>query len=178
MPVVTLFMKIFLWLQIKFINPIINSHLENQWVKNWENIKGHNQIKYWLSMPDPYLTSKLLNMSREQLGKCIQFFTGHGWWKKHLKLTKLCNNKTCWLYKLPDSIESPFHLFSECVAMSATRQGLFNYPYPSQQLGNNKLCQVAEFALIDRVCNLINIDNNHFNVNSLEWALLWQIERG
>ena len=150
------------------INPTINSHLEDQWVRNWENIKGHNQTKYWLSMPDPYLASKLLNMSREQLGKCIQFFTGHGWWKKHLKLTKLCNNETCRLCKLPDSIESPIHLFSECVAMTTTRQGLFNDPYPSQLLGNNQLCQVAEFALIDRVCDLINIDNNHFNVNSSE----------
>ena len=98
MPVATLLIKIFhedVTPNKKVINPTINSHLENQWFKNWENIKGHNQTKYWLSMPDPYLTSKLLNMSREQLGKCIQFFTGHGWWKKHLKLTKLCNNETC-----------------------------------------------------------------------------------
>ena len=110
-------------------------------------------------MPDPYLTSKLLNMPREQLGKCIQFFTGHGWWKKHLKLTKLCNNEICHLCKLPDSIESPINIFSECTAMTATRQELFNDPYPTQLSGNNQLCQVAEFALVDRVCDLINIDN-------------------
>ena len=152
----------------KVINPTINSYLENQWFKNWENIKGHNQTKYWFSLPDPYLTSKLLNMSRENLGKYIKFFTGHGWWKKHLKLTKLSNNEMCRLCQLPDSIESHIHIFSECVAMTATRQGLFNDPFPSQQLGNNQLCQVAEFALIDRVCDLINIDNNHFNVNSSE----------
>ena len=79
----------------KVINPTINSYLENQWLKNLENIKGHSQTKFWFSMPDPYLTSKLLNMSREHLGKCIQFFTGHGWWKKHLKLTKLSNNVVC-----------------------------------------------------------------------------------
>ena len=107
-------------------------------------------------------------MPREQLGKCIRFFTGHGWWKKHLKLTKLCNNEICRLCKLPDSIESPINIFSECTAMTATRQELFNDPYPTQLLGNNQLCQVAEFALIDRVCDLINIDNNHFNVNSSE----------
>ena len=98
------------------INSTINSHLEDQWVKKWENIKGHTQ-----TMPDPYLASKLINMPREQLGKCIQFFTGHGWWKKHLKLRKLCNNKICRLCKLPDSIESHNHIFSECTAMTATR---------------------------------------------------------
>ena len=41
------------------INSTINSHLEDQWVKKWENIKGHTQTKYWLYMPDPYLTSKI-----------------------------------------------------------------------------------------------------------------------
>ena len=33
------------------------------------------------------------------------------------------------------SEESPIHIFSECVAMATTRQGLFNYPYPLQQVG-------------------------------------------
>ena len=119
-------------------------------------------------MPDPILASKLLNLSREQLGWCIQFFTSHGWWKKHLKLTKLCKDKICRLCKLSDSIESPIHLFSECTALTAIRQELFNDPYPSQLVISNQLCQVAEFALVDRVCDLINIDNNHFNVNSSE----------
>ena len=146
------------------INPTINSHLEDQWVSIWENIKGHTQTKYWLTMPDPYLASKLLNLSREQLGKCITFFTGHGWWKKHLKLTKLCNSEICCLCKLPDSI----NLFSECTVLTAIRQELLNDPYPSQLVISNKLCQVAEFVLVDRVCDLINIDNNHFNVNSSE----------
>ena len=73
------------------IIPTINSHLVDQWVKKWENTKGHAQTKYWLTMPNPILASKLLNMSREHLGWFIQFFTGHGWWKKHLKLSKLCN---------------------------------------------------------------------------------------
>ena len=40
----------------KVINPTINSYLENQWFKNWENIKGHSQTKFWFSMPDPYLS--------------------------------------------------------------------------------------------------------------------------
>ena len=72
----------------------------------------------------------------------------------------------CRLCKSPDSIESPIHLFSECTKLTAIRQELFNDQYPSQLVINNQLCQVAEFALIDRVCDLINVDNNHFNVNS------------
>ena len=56
------------------INPTINSYLENQWFKNWENIKGHSQTKFWFSMPDPYLTSNFFNMSREHLFKCKKKF--------------------------------------------------------------------------------------------------------
>ena len=117
-------------------------------------------------------------MSREHLGWCIQFFTSHGWWKKHLKLTNVCKDEICRLYKRPNSIESPINLFSECMELSAIRQDLFNDPYPSQLVIHNQLCQVAEFALIGRVCDLINIDNNRFNVSSSERALLWRFKRG
>ena len=150
------------------INLTIQSYLADQWANKWENIKGHAQTKFWCTGPDPILASKLLNMSREHLGWCIQFFTGHGWWKKHLKLTNLCKDDICRLCKRPDSIESPIHLFTECTELSAIRQDLFNDPYPSQLVIHNQLCQVTEFALVGRVCDLINIDNNHFNVSSSE----------
>ena len=92
-------------------------------------------------------------------------FTGHGWWKKHLKLTNLWKDDTCRLCKQPNSIESPIHLFTECTELSAIRQELFNDPYHTQLVIHNQLCQVTEFALIGWVCDLINIDNNHFNVS-------------
>ena len=60
------------------INLTIQSYLADQWAIKWENIKGHAQTKFWCTGPDPILASKLLNMSREHLGWCIQFFTGHG----------------------------------------------------------------------------------------------------
>ena len=86
--------------------------------------------------------------------------------KKHLKLANLCNDHICRLCKRYNSVESPIHLFSECTELTAIRQELFNTPYPTNQSISNQLCQVAEFALVGRVCDLINIDNNPFNVNS------------
>ena len=139
------------------INLTIQAYLADQWAIKWENIKGHAQTKFWCTGPDPILASKLLNMSREHLGWCIQFITGHGWRKKHLKLTNLCNDDICRLCKRPDSIESPIHLFTECTELSAIRQDLFNDPYPSQLVIHNQLCQVTEFALVGQVCDLINI---------------------
>ena len=163
------------------INQTIMSFLENKWSSKWENLKGHAQTKYWCTGPDPIFSAKLLNLPRQHLGWCVQFFTGHGWWRKHLKLANLCNVHTCRLCKKYDSIESPIHLFSECTELTAIRQEIFNTPYPTTHTTNNtnnttnnttthtnstQLCQVVEFALVGRVCDLIDIDNNPLNVNS------------
>ena len=43
----------------------IESHLNDLWYNDWSGLKGHGQTKYWLTRPDPFLASKLMNMSRE-----------------------------------------------------------------------------------------------------------------
>ena len=91
------------------INLTIQAYLADLWAIKWENIRGHAQTKFWCIGPDPMLVAKLLNMSREHLGWCIQFFTGHGWWKKHIKIANLCNDSICRLCKRPNSIESPIY---------------------------------------------------------------------
>ena len=156
----------------KVINLTIHNHLVNIWCTEWNGLKGHKQTKYWFTMPDPFLASQFLNLSRENVGKCIQFLTSHGWWNKHLKLSNLSNTSECRLCYVDD--ESPIHIFSECVAMVTTRQELFNSSYPSQELGRALFCQIVELALIDSVCELMDIDHNHSNVSLTEWALLLQ----
>ena len=68
----------------KTINLTIESFLNDLWFKSWDDIAGHTQTKYWLPRPDSFLATKLLTMSRKHLGFNIQFFSGHGWWRKHL----------------------------------------------------------------------------------------------
>ena len=63
------------------INLTIQTYLADLWAIKWDNIKGHVQICFWCTGPDPILAAKLLNMSREHLGWCIKFCNGHGWWK-------------------------------------------------------------------------------------------------
>ena len=152
----------------KSIIPTINTHLDDLWQNEWSNLKGHSQTKYWFTMPDPHLAAKLMNLSREYLGKCIQFFTGHGWWNKHLNIANLNNSIECRLCFETDSVESPIHIFEECIAMIPIRQGLFNDPFPTQLLGRLSLCQVTELALVDSVCDLTDINHNHSNVSSTE----------
>ena len=57
------------------INPSIDSVLTEQWSSEWSALKGHDQTKYWLPKPDSFLALKLMQMSREYLGKNIQFFS-------------------------------------------------------------------------------------------------------
>ena len=63
----------------KTIIPTIDTHLNKLWCSEWSGLKGHSQTKYWFTMPDPFLAAKLMNMSRENLGKCIKKNSGHGW---------------------------------------------------------------------------------------------------
>ena len=77
----------------KTINPTIESFLNDQWFKSWDDIAGHAQTKYWLPRPDPILATKLLTMSRKHLGFNIQFFSSHGWWRKHLITAKLSKSE-------------------------------------------------------------------------------------
>ena len=145
----------------KTIIPTIEAHLKNIWCSEWSGLKCHSQTKYWLTMPDPYLAAKLMNMSRDNLGKCIKKNSGHGWWKKNLKKTKLCNDEE-------NSIKSPIHIFSECVAMADTRMGLFNDPNPTQLVDRMSLCQVSDLVFVDMICDLIDIDQNYSNISSKE----------
>ena len=46
--------------------------------------------------------------------------------------------------------------------------GLFNDPYPLQQVGSLSLCQVSELVFVDLIRDLIDKDQNYSNVSSTE----------
>ena len=104
-------------------------------------------------------------MSREELGRCIQFFTGHGWWQKHLFIAKLSDNPQCRLCEEDGCEKTPIHIFTKCEALVNTRLALFGAQYPTKEIGRESLCQVIELISIDTVCELIDLEQNA-NVNS------------
>ena len=148
--------------------PTIESFLNDKWYKSWDDLAGHAQTKYWLPRPDPYLATKLLQMSRKHLGFNIQFFSGHGWWRKHLKTAKLSKSDKCWLCLEDQAVKSPIHIFSECPALAGFRQVLFNDTYPSQHTGQQSWCQVTELALHGSVQELIERTDQNSYVHSTE----------
>ena len=110
-----------------------------------------------------------MQMSREYLGKSVQFFSGHGWWKKHLKIANLSNDDKCWLCCEKGAIKYSIHFFTKCPALADVRQELFNDSFPTQQMGRQSLCQVSELALCGSLQDLIErTDQNLSNVCSTE----------
>ena len=152
----------------KTINPTIELFLNDLWFKSWDDITGHAQTKYWLPRPDSFLATKLLTMSRKHLGFNIQFFTGHGWWRKHLMTAKLSKSDKCRLCLEDQAVETPIHIYSECPAMAGFRMVLFNDTYPSQHTGQQSLCQVTELALHGSVRELIERTDQYSYVHPTE----------
>ena len=152
----------------KTINPTIESFLNDQWFKSWDDIAGHAQTKYWLPRPDSFLATKLLTMSRKHLGFNIQFFSSHGWWRKHLMTAKLSKSDKCWICLEDQAVKTPIHIFSECPAMAGFRKVLFNDTYPSQHTGQQSLCQVTELALHGSVLDLIERTEQYSYVHPTE----------
>ena len=139
----------------KNIMPTLDLYLNDVWYNNWSDLKGHRQTKYWFTRPDPFLSTKLMI-----LVCALNFSPAMAGGKKHLTVAKLCNDEECQLCCEGGSEESPIHIFSECVAMATTRQGLLNDPYLSQQVGRTSLCQVSELVFVDSICDLIDKDQN------------------
>ena len=119
----------------KVIIPAIKDHLVEIWCKEWSQLSGHRQTKFWFTKPDPILAVKLLNMTREDLGKCIQFLSGHDWWQKHLSITKLSDNPQCRLCEEEGCEETPIHIFTECEALASARLALFGVYCPISNPG-------------------------------------------
>ena len=152
----------------KVIIPTIESFLNDKWFKFWDDLAGHAQTKYWLPRPDSFLASKLLKMSRKHLGYNIQFFSSHGWWRKHFMTAKLSKSDKCRLCLEDQAVKTPIHIFSECPAMAGFRKVLFNDTYPSQHTGQQSLCQITELALHGSVQELIERTDQYSYVHSTE----------
>ena len=152
----------------KTIIPTIVSYLNDKWYNDWSDLNGHAQTKYWVPQPDPFLATKLLQMSRKHLGFSIQFFSGHGWWRRHLMTARLSKVDQCRLCLEDQTVECPIHLFSECPALAWLRKELFNDSYPTQLMGQQYLCQVSELALHGSIQDLIERTDQNSNVCSTE----------
>ena len=55
----------------------ISNYFQTKWSKVWKSYEQARQTKIWFPKPNLKKSQQLLNMSRNTLGKLVQFLTGH-----------------------------------------------------------------------------------------------------
>ena len=77
------------------------------------------QTKQWF--PSPYRRVGIFKFGRPTLGYFIQFFTGHGWFRRHcFKIDK--DSSLCRFCK--SALEDPEHLWSSCRTFDGVRHAI------------------------------------------------------
>ena len=115
--------------QIKQRNEI-NNFFYNKWTKAWKFYEQARQTKIWFPTSNIKKTSQLLKMKRNNLGRLVQFFTGHNKLQRHKNLqNNVTDMYSCRLCE--EEEESSFHVIAECPATQIYRSGAFQLPIPT-----------------------------------------------
>ena len=135
----------------------IAKYFNKQWAKAWETYAQARQTKIWFPKPDPKKSHQLLQMMRKNLGRLVQFFTGHNRLKRHKNLQQgIINPYSCRLFL--EKEESSFHVIAECPALQSIRSEVFELPAPSN-LPNPPdwtLSQVTRFLSDSKVDHMLD----------------------
>ena len=84
-----------------------------RWNERWKDTPHYTQTKAWLPNIEPSIFPYFRGLTRKELGKSIQFITGHNGLLRHeAKLNKELTSTACRL--CDDGIEDAIHLWSDC----------------------------------------------------------------
>ena len=101
---------------------LVEAWLREKWATRWREISGHRQSKLWLSTPSSEMAKGFICLERQDLGRAVQFITGHGWLRRHCHVVDSSVDPTCRLCLEDD--EEPAHLFWECPAIASERRDI------------------------------------------------------
>ena len=114
----------------KVAKNLIQNYRDSLWEDEWTNSGSYHsmtkrqlpyayQTKQWL--PSPHRRVGVIKFGRPTLGHFIQFFTGHGWFRRHrVKIDeessscRFCNS----------ALEDPEHLWSSCRIFDGVRHAI------------------------------------------------------
>ena len=101
-----------------------------KWSEAWSAYQEARQTKIWFPIPDPKKSHQLLNMKRGNLGRLVQFLTGHNKLKRHTNIQNgIIDPESCRLCQ--EDEESSYHVIAECPALQAYRGKIFQLPNPT-----------------------------------------------
>ena len=130
--------------------PVINQknnikrYYYNKWNSEWKSCPEARQTKQWFPNTDRHKSKKVIQIDKAQLGKLVQFLTGHNNLMRHRYIKDQTIDPTCRLCKEKKTEESSFHVIAICPKLWRTRWQIFH-----QQLltdpPNWTPCQVTRF---------------------------------
>ena len=101
-----------------------NNNLISKWNSIWNSLKSCRQTKLWMPVCSNKIEKALKNLSRQDLGRLVQFITGHCNLMKHKSLQDKQTESTCRLCK--EEEETPWHLVTVCPLLMKHRLNIFD----------------------------------------------------
>ena len=83
----------------------------------------------------------------------LQWFSGHGWWQRHLYLAGLTESPDCRL--CGEDQETPEHIFECCPALTEVRAKVFGTSFPPYE--GWSLAKMLDFILSDVIRSLVDL---------------------
>ncbi|XP_059091458.1 uncharacterized protein LOC131886993 [Tigriopus californicus] len=105
----------------------IKKSISKEWSTYWSNSASCRQTKIFIPQTKFEEIPKTLGtVPRTELGKCIQFITGHCNLQRHRHILNDISDPSCRLCNEND--ETPWHLLAECRGLIARRWTSFQHP--------------------------------------------------
>ena len=108
------------------IKKLTNSDLLSKWNSQWKSVKSCRQTKLWMPECSNKVAKYFKKLPRQDLGKLVQFITGHCNLMKHKSLQDKQIKSACRLCKEKGKEETPWHLVTECPSLMTRRTNVFD----------------------------------------------------
>ena len=107
-----------------YIQIITKTYLEKCWNSRWHNLKSCRQTKHWFAKSTNKIDKILGKSNRFELGRIVQFITGHCNLNRHKSLQNKSLGSTC--RKCEKDEETPWHLVTSCPSFLKNRENIFH----------------------------------------------------
>ena len=112
---------------ISWAKLLINQEIYKIWRQRWCYIEGQRQSKIWFPTLYKKASKQLLELSRNELGLCVQMLTGHNRLNRHESLINPGISPMCRL--CTEEEETSWHIIGECPMLRSKRWQSFGEPY-------------------------------------------------
>ena len=106
---------------LKDVKHFVQCKTAKAWQTRWQNYRG--AAKKFIQVINPNKMKYIKKMSKKNLGTIFQAITGHGLFGHHISKWKNDIDQTCQCC-LEEEMETAWHLWSECPALTSIKQSL------------------------------------------------------